>query len=700
MVVTGKEIEQLKPWIKSTVRSMFGIEDPSFVIAATNCLERQLSKGDTQKALESLMAADSAVFTDKLFDEVSSLKAKKKAPAKAAAASPPAPAPELISPKRKRDETPEVAEKDSKKSRSDKEKDEKRHRDKHDRDHRDRDREKEKERDKDRDRDRDRTRDKDRREKDREKESDRDRKDKKRDERDDRDKEKERDRKERDREKERDRDREREREKERDRDRDRREREREREKEKTPASKVTNISAIKADLAKKLEEKRRAVANSKPVQPPPLILDSQGREVDSAGKVITTNISTTNIKTIKANKKYDLLESAPAPDVTKSKYYDARVAVPKVGRQRRDWSFVEHGTYIKKGDKLRTKAAEEEMKQRIAEAAGGEVKQEDEMRDDNDDEDINPNLIQLGVKEEPKIEDPIPSVEWWDESIMTIDEYPTDPALLENPVKILKHDLWQYIEHPPIQDNSGPPPVLPLMLTKKELQKLRRGRRLEVQKDKQERVLLGIDPPPPPKVRISNLMRVLTNEAVQDPTQIEMKVRSEMDQRQANHDARNEARKLSKEERWAKKKRKLLEDAAKEMHCALFKLKHLESQKIRSKLDHVAQDCLLSGSIVLAKDMVLVIVEGGIKSIRKYKKLMANRIRWNAEEEDEVNEEEGNKKENKCDLVWEGTIQRANFKHFVIETTVTDNMARRFLAEHNVPHFWDMAKNFKDPLEL
>lgn len=105
----------------------------------------------------------------------------------------------------------------------------------------------------------------------------------------------------------------------------------------------------------------------------------------------------------------------------------------------------------------------------------------------------------------------------------------------------MKHDLWQYIEHPPIQDNSAPPPVLPLMLTKKELQKLRRARRilkrkglivlwggverggrdkdlrtimlntlmaltrkgLEVLKDKQERVILGIDPAPPPKVRVS-----------------------------------------------------------------------------------------------------------------------------------------------------------------------------------------------------
>ena len=48
MVVNGKEIEQLRPWIKSTVRSVFGIDDASLVIAAVSCLERQLSKVDTQ----------------------------------------------------------------------------------------------------------------------------------------------------------------------------------------------------------------------------------------------------------------------------------------------------------------------------------------------------------------------------------------------------------------------------------------------------------------------------------------------------------------------------------------------------------------------------------------------------------------------------------------------------------------------------
>lgn len=682
---------------------MFGLDDASFVIAATNCLERQLSKADTQKALESIMASNAAPFTDKLFAEVQSQKDKKKTASAASSA-----AADLVPPKRKRDEEAN-AEKDSKKVKNEKE-DDRKHRDRHDKDRekdrgrekeRDRDRDREREKERDRDRDRDRNRDKEKRDRDREKE-DRDRKEKKRD---DRDREKDRDR-------DGDRDRHREREKERDRgdrDRDRESRDKDRgrserdtkerdtrEKEaskdtKSASSIAAQIAERKARLAQTLEKKKLESA-----KPPPLLLDSQGRAVDAAGKLIASSISTTNIKTIKANKKFDLLESTPAPDLTKSKYYDPRMAVPKVGRQKRDWSFVEHGTYIKKGEKMRTKAEEMQIRRKIEAETGGSGsvdKMEDDMGDD-----INPNMIQLGVKEEPKIEDPIPSVEWWDEAIMTIDEYPSD-AVMENPIKILKHDLWQYVEHPPIQDNSGPPPVLPQMSTKKELQKMRRERRLEVLREKQERVLLGIDPPPPPKVRISNLMRVLTNEAVQDPTQIEIKVRSEMEQRQQNHEARNQARKLTKEEKWAKKKRKLLEDAAKEMHCALFKVQNLENQAIRSKLDHVAQDCLISGAIVLCRDMNLVIVEGGLKSIRKYKKLMSNRIKWNAvEEEEDEGENEEPKIPNRCDLVWEGSTQRANFKHFVIEESVTDAGARRYLAEHNVAHFWDMAKNFRDPL--
>ena len=42
-------------------------------------------------------------------------------------------------------------------------------------------------------------------------------------------------------------------------------------------------------------------------------------------------------------------------------------------------------------------------------------------------------------------------------------------------------------------------PAIPVMLTAKERKKLRRQRRMEVQKEIQEKVRLGLMPPPEPK---------------------------------------------------------------------------------------------------------------------------------------------------------------------------------------------------------
>lgn len=106
--------------------------------------------------------------------------------------------------------------------------------------------------------------------------------------------------------------------------------------------------------------------------------------------------------------------------------------------------------------------------------------------------------------------------------------------------------------------NTEKPVTLGVYLTKKEQKKLRRQTRREGQKEVQEKVRLGLMPPPEPKgshssdsisnhylqrgiiltcvflfpVRISNLMRVLGTEAVQDPTKVEAHVRAQMAKRQ------------------------------------------------------------------------------------------------------------------------------------------------------------------------
>lgn len=72
-------------------------------------------------------------------------------------------------------------------------------------------------------------------------------------------------------------------------------------------------------------------------------------------------------------------------------------------------------------------------------------------------------------------------------------------------------------------------------------------------------------------VKISNLMRVLGEEAIQDPTKVEARVRKEMQQRQRMHEKANEQRKLTAEERRAKIMNKLKEDQKTSNEVAVFK---------------------------------------------------------------------------------------------------------------------------------
>ena len=63
-----------------------------------------------------------------------------------------------------------------------------------------------------------------------------------------------------------------------------------------------------------------------------------------------------------------------------------------------------------------------------------------------------------------------------------------------------------YVHHPipikPPSEQNNVPVVRSLMLTKKERKKLRRQRRHETQKEKQDKIRLGLLPPDPPKGKI------------------------------------------------------------------------------------------------------------------------------------------------------------------------------------------------------
>lgn len=112
---------------------------------------------------------------------------------------------------------------------------------------------------------------------------------------------------------------------------------------------------------------------------------------------------------------------------------------------------------------------------------------------------------------------------------------------------------------------------MPVFLTKKERKKLRRQNRREAWKEEQEKIRLGLEPPPEPKLRISNLMRVLGTEAVQDPTKIEAHVRQQMAKRLKAHEDANAARRLTADQRREKKARKLKEDTSLGVHVAVYR---------------------------------------------------------------------------------------------------------------------------------
>jgi len=134
---------------------------------------------------------------------------------------------------------------------------------------------------------------------------------------------------------------------------------------------------------------------------------------------------------------------------------------------------------------------------------------------------------------------------------------------------------------------------------------------------------------------------------------------------------------------------------------ALFKIDTLTDPKHRFKVDSNARQLSLSGCALLFDDLNMVVVEGGAKAIRKFKKLMLNRIDWKSKSDDSAagapqdDKEVVAKKNNTCSLVWEGSVLKTNFQQFRFETLSTEAAVRKYLNQHWSEHYFDLARNFK-----
>lgn len=281
----------------------------------------------------------------------------------------------------------------------------------------------------------------------------------------------------------------------------------------------------------------------------------------------------------------------------------------------------------------------------------------------------------------------VPDIEWWDLPYLSDPHYDA---------KILNEKIDSKIEHPllTIAPTDKAAPVVPsLMLTKKEQKRIRKQRREAIMQERRDQVLLGLSDAPPNKVKISNMMRVYGAEAVLDPTSIEKKVMEEMKLREDRHQKRNEERKLTPEERAEKKRRKYLEDTSMMSRVSIYRLIHLKNPSHRFKVDINAKQNYLSGCVLTGKDFVVVIVEGGQKAIKRYKKLMLNRIQWGESAAKDKSGAPIAYPPNECHLVWEGDVFKPAFRDFRFETPAEG--PRKYLESLAIAHYWDYARNFK-----
>jgi U4/U6 small nuclear ribonucleoprotein PRP3 len=373
-------------------------------------------------------------------------------------------------------------------------------------------------------------------------------------------------------------------------------------------------------------------------------------------------------------------------------YFDAKLdaaySVQK-DRKARPIAFNPHGKFIEKANAERQAAKMEELKRKIEERA----------RKAGLEEDLDVGDREVLLRPEP------PEIEWWDEDFLTNKSY-DDIERGELKLDGEETKITLYIQHPipiPPPSITHAPPARPVMMTAKEMEKSRRIRRAEEQKDKQGKRLLGLLPPEPPKIKMSNLMKVLTSEAVKDPTAVERRVRKEIETRKNKHEQDNEARKLTKEEKHAKESEKRAADVLRTgLHCCLFRIANLSNGSHRYKVSMTAQQLELTGIIILNPRTNIVIVEGGMPAIKKYKRLMMVRINWTDSSRNPTiakgNQEMlGDQPEpedlsgNTCELVWEGELRSRNFKKWIGEREASNDAAARKWLGKPAENFWRLA---------
>lgn len=421
--------------------------------------------------------------------------------------------------------------------------------------------------------------------------------------------------------------------------------------------------------------------------------NSQRRKLNGNDDRFKTSSEIKSIKSLKGIELHPLLTSQPGPLIKtevpikenpflahwnlksnkkrneRIPHVDRHLATEPASHRPRPLKFNAPGKFIAKAEAERTAAQIRQLEREIAEAT-------EEL-------DIDVSLVADILRNQEEKE-----FDWWDVPFIKKEGETFTLAF---------NLLGNLIQRPSLKSSSTlatkSSDVLKIYLTPEERKKLRRQRRLEAQKELQEKISLGLIPPPPPKVKLSSLPRMLAqpgnalgDESVQDPTRIAAEIRAQSVARHEAHQQSNADRKLTEEERSAKKFRKFAELDSEEVHVSVFKLNdRLEDGSKRFKVLINAEQNHLHGRSVTTPNFTLIVVEGGPKGIKRYTRLLTERI-------DPTDP-------NWAQLLWTGVqptksekLTSATGKPFQMKIVEKNFEALEYLEKWGYSHFWSLTQ--------
>lgn len=315
----------------------------------------------------------------------------------------------------------------------------------------------------------------------------------------------------------------------------------------------------------------------------------------------------------------------------------------------------------------------------------------------------------------------VPEVEWWDKTLVGSLNYHqdlTDTFLREVAAQLVRSQpsedlsllkgiidqkvqdltieysisqITDVVQHPdpidtiPINTTSH---SVPMHLTDKERKKLNRQKRAERLKDIRDMVKLGLVEAAPAKMKLATMMKVMAKEVALDPSKTEQEILKIHNERMQTHLKRNDERKLSKEQKQERTMRKLRRDSARESRVAVFRMQRLVHAKNLFKITKNAKQLALVGCCLRPPQPLpsIVIVEGGKRALKFFKRLCLHRIDWSLDDGD-------------CHLAWEAEIADPSFRLFTMKEFGGEQEVRLWLAKHNAEHLWDLVRNWQRPVE-